>query len=140
MGWTKQQAAPLAVGICLLLLLAAAAIGTWALYDWSNPFNDARFEPGGWTGAASDEARAPMADDLVDNHLRKGMTRAEVVSLLGAPMVLTGDCDSGGNALPGSETLSYSLGSWCEFGYDDAYLYVHLDAAGRVMEAEVTGY
>ena len=54
-----------------------------------------------------------MSRDLVTNHLKPGMTRAEVQDLLDKPdEVISTNRDNGGNLLLGVETFSYYIGCW----------------------------
>jgi hypothetical protein len=70
-----------------------------------------------------------------------GLLESQVVALLGPPEGIRTGEDDGGHKLKGTRTYWYGLGSWSEYnGFDDAYLYVHLDASDRVVVAEVTGY
>ena len=121
----------------MLLLLAIAA---WVVTDWLDPFDDESFNATAWASCTTDESRAAMARDLVRNHLRTGMPRSDVTALLGSPIVLHGPTDAGGNPLRGDETYAYYIGQWSLYGFDDAFVYVHLNAAGRVIGAEINGY
>jgi len=81
-----------------------------------------------------------MARSAIRRHLTVGLAEPQVVALLGKPDEIRNVEDPGGHKLPGSQTYSYYLGSWSVYGFDDAFLYVHLDAAGRILSAEVNGY
>jgi hypothetical protein len=88
---------------------------------WFTPHPD-QFIQQVWAEADPDGecgARYGMVDDLLANHLRTGMTRAEVITLLGAPE----DPDYG-----------YMLGCWI----DCDWLTVEFTADGRVLEAYQT--
>ena len=122
----------------LLVVIALIGVGIvlWiSLVRWWDPFDDDAFTPTAWVAD-----RAPTARDLVKNHLRLGTLRVQVESLLGRPdEVVTGE-DAGGTRVPGTETYKYSIGSWPMYGYDDAFVYVHLDANGNVIGAKIDGY
>ena len=124
-----------AVGMCALTVIVI-----WCAIQFSNPFNARAFSAAEWrTGDIN--ARGSMARSAVRDHLRPGLAAADVVALLGKPgQVLTGAKDIGGNRLSGVKTYSYSIGNWSLGGMDDAFLYVHLDSADRVIEAEIRGY
>ncbi|QEG24815.1 hypothetical protein MFFC18_47400 [Mariniblastus fucicola] len=80
-----------------------------------------------------------MARDVVSRV--HGMDRDAVVELLGQPSDrLDAATDAGGHRLRGAEVFSYYIGSWSGYGFDDAFVYVHLDADGHVIYSEVTGY
>jgi len=105
-----------------------------------DPFNWKSFSPAAWQ-TGTPETRARMAKSLIRHHLKRGMSAADVVALIGPPDdQLTGRIDAGGHSLPGVRTYAYDLGNWSLLGMDAAYLYVHLDAADRVISAEVAGY
>jgi hypothetical protein len=127
----------------LLVAVAAVVIAIallQALVGWIDPYDNFRFVPNDWK-TASPEVRAQMSRNLVSNHLHTGMTKANLVSTLGEPdEILTGKTDAGANSLPGSETYSYYIGSWSAYGYDDAFVYIHLDSTGKVQRAEINGY
>jgi hypothetical protein len=124
----------------LLLGTAVAAIGLFALVaikQYANPFDDLAFTTAAWA-AADDNTRAAMADDLVRNHLAGGLSRSQVRALIGSP-----DRTLQSNAstrVLGAETDTYRIGSWSMQGMDDAFVYVHYDANGNVIEAEIYGY
>ncbi len=127
------------LAIAILLL-----VGLWAAIDWLDPFNDQAFAPTVWSkrGTGLTSTRAPMARDLVRSHLPLGLSRARVESLLGPPDDVRTREDAGGNRLPGTETYAYHIGSWSgsPTGFDDTFVYVHFDANGKVIGAEINGY
>ena len=111
----------------------------WFVVDLLDPFNDATFNAAAWAKLDAQE-RAAMSRDLIQNHLPTGMSHAAVESLLGPPYRVIRRSDAGGHRLPGVETYSYYIGSWSMYGFDDAFVYVHLDASGNVLSSEITGY
>lgn len=139
------------------LVLASLGVLAWWVADrvapdisyallGGDPFASRAFDRGRWLAGGS-RRRAGMARDVVARHLRTGMSRAAVVDLLGPPLASLSGTDPGGLVLPGAETLAYGLGNWSLYSpagpgsaYDDAFLYIHLDTAGRVIGARVTGY
>jgi hypothetical protein len=127
----------------LLIAVTAVALAIAflrALTGWIDPYNDERFRPTDWR-SSSPEVRARMCRDLLSNHLRAGMTKANLVSKLGDPdEILIGTTDAGGHRLTGHETYSYYIGSWSAYGYDDAFVYIHFDSIGKVQSAEINGY
>ncbi len=102
----------IAVSILVSGVLAVVSVGgaAWWALDWMDPFNDLAFTPEAWA-ERSWEDRAPMARDLIRNHLPSRLSRGEAEALLGPPDdVLTGP-DSGDLQLLGSEALSYNIGT-----------------------------
>ena len=123
----------------LILAFATAAIVVWAAVDAIDVFNDAAFDEQTWKQSRNDERR-PMARAVVKLAAQPGMTRDSIEQLLGPPEVL-GREDAGGNRLPGVETLSYYVGNGGLFdGMDDAFVYIHLNDAGEVIDASIDGY
>ena len=129
------------VAVWTIVVFVATGVAAWSAMDWMDPFNDMSFSPAAWA-QRSYEDRAPMARDLVRHHLPAGLAQIQVESLLGQPDdVLVGPEDSGANRLPGVETYEYGIGSWSlHQGFDDAFVYVHFDASGHVIGAEINGY
>ena len=80
-----------------------------------------KFSATAWQRAPWDK-REPMAKDFIANHFRTGMTRAEVVALLGNP-------DPG---FP--QELQYKVGSVM---IDYRVLWVELDADGKAVSAKI---
>lgn len=113
------------------LMIAAAfvvAIGVWQVW-----FAGCEFDRRVWDEdlKATQGARQKMADRLIARRVLQGMTRAEVVELLGEP-------DWPGYFLPESGwSLAYRLGpdrGFLSFSFDAEWLVVRLGADGRVAE------
>ena len=135
---SKQNRATLAVG---LLVVAGMAL-LLLLLDCIDPFSDQRFEPKRWAQAKAAKDRAPMARDLIRSHLRIGLSREQVVDLLGRPQQVWQKNGRVGYRVKGNSTYAYYIGSWSfsRRGYDDTFVYVHFDGAGKVREAEINGF
>jgi hypothetical protein len=120
------------VGLCVGL-----ALGVRAVARRLDPFEARPFDPEAWA-AADTEGRAAMARDAI-RHLPAGTPEADVVALLGQTQVdetvrLTG------SGPPGAvRTYSYYLGFWGAIYYDSTFLWVHVDADGRVVAAVIGG-
>jgi hypothetical protein len=101
-----------------------------------SPFNDQTFSEQAWAGATA-EQRAAMAEDLVTHHVPLGMSSKQILSLLGEP----GETwvKGAGFRVKGEKTFAYYIGSWSMQGMDDAFVCIHLDETGRVIEAEIYG-
>lgn len=92
------------------------------------------FEAGLWKGydnfPSQENPRTSMLRDLEANHLKPGMTRAQVVALLGPPS------DTLDRVANGGYYLTYSLGGYKRsFGY--SYYQVYFDASGRYTHSKV---
>ena len=121
------------------ILIVAATVGVLWFKDAINPYNDAAFDSQGWL--IDEDIRMAMSEDLVDNHLPKGMSDSKVQLLLGqAERILTTPQDGGGNSLQGHHTWTYYIGN-DSFGVgDDVFVYVHFDASGQVVGCGIYGY
>lgn len=74
------------------------------------------------------DPRALMVDDLLRNHLKLGMSKDEVVSLLGSP------------SQPGEKSFWYGIGAYHDRGWlfpSRDELHVVFDERGRVKRAGV---
>ncbi|WP_041366540.1 hypothetical protein [Methylophaga frappieri] len=98
----------------LLALVLAGVIGvvtTFYFLTGDSPFNDKEFDQKVWlsmdTDWDPDNPRGKMYEDIVDNHLEKGMSKQQVVDLLGQP-------DLKNKSL----LFSYNLGMWSGFRMD----------------------
>ena len=108
--------------------------GSWLGFRAVDPFQKQTFNRQAWLTATHtpDCVRGAMSTDLLDNHLRKGMTTAEVRQLLGEP-------DWGGGQ-PKEEATKlicyrYYLGNWSGEPMGGDYLEIDFDDAGRMLEA-----
>lgn len=61
--------------------LIAVVVVCFGILDLINPFNDAYFDPEEWASIQGNQIA--MIEDLQTRYLRPGVTRAEVLSLLG---------------------------------------------------------
>jgi outer membrane protein assembly factor BamE (lipoprotein component of BamABCDE complex) len=67
-----------------------------------------------------------MADDLRKNHLYSGMTKKQVLELLGEP-----DFEKQ------SHVFKYVLGGWSGFRIDYDSLDIYFDSAGRLTKTRI---
>lgn len=118
--------------ILLPLLLLLFGLIVWASLNAAAP----RFAPAAWRAAQSDERlreqRYDVLDDLRQNYLRYGTTRAQVLEWLGAPDALDPLVFS-------SNELVYALGSSGLFMRDPIFLHVSFDERDRLLETTVRG-
>jgi hypothetical protein len=124
--------------LCLTIVLAMGVVFA-IIGNPFDPFAKQQFSTEAWR-AGDAKTRAGMARDAIRRHLNHGLSEQQVTSLLGKPGNVISGIDAGGHKLLGVKTYSYHLGCWSGYGLDDAFLYVHLDAAGLVVSAEVNGY
>ena len=128
-------------GLALLAILASGLGLTWLLLLRLDPFNQAPFNQQIWLTAKGDpeNPRGPMARALIARRLKKGIPRAQVIQLLGAPdqtetfqgrrMV-----DTSGYEHTRS-ILRYYLGAWSGMRIDGDYLDLAFDGSGRLIGA-----
>lgn len=125
----------------LLLAPMMSIAGCLIWLDRSDPFNQRPFDAQVWRSAPYDRnsPRGKMTRDLIRHHLRSGMSRAEVVRLLGEPQEARRFAGSPLVEKPGyeqaREVLTYPLGAWSGFRMDMDLLDVAFDEQGRVIGA-----
>ena len=125
-----------------LALICAGCIGIGAALLFvphafnDDPFARKKFDQAEWKrwsvvakGVPANNPRGLMARDLVGNHLRVGMSRAEVLSLIGPPDETSVDTSHIGYHLGGHS------GSWLRPGYD--YLWVSFSARNTLESAAI---
>lgn len=125
------------VGCCLLMALPAGCMptssGTPNNYGAPGREIGMKFDPQRWADQAAVYAspfpRGQMVSDLRRTQLKTGATRAEVISLLGAPTETDKFTD---------HDLVYWLGpEEGAISVDSQWLLIDLDAAGRVRTVAV---
>lgn len=123
-----------------LIILGCAGIAAALLFGSrvfnADPFGRKRFDQAEWKrwsvvarGVPANSPRGLMARDLVLNHLRVGMDRAEVLSLIGPPD------ETGVNTNHIGYHLGGHSGSWLRPGYD--YLWVSFGANNTVESSVI---
>lgn len=130
--------------VAMSLVGGGCVAGLLVLDRYLDPFDDLPFSPAAWA-ATDEQGRGPMARDAI-RHLPAGTSKDRVRELLGNGEPPwrdpRGPWDRFGVRLEYSETSVYNLGSWSglgPYGFDDAFLYVHFGADGRVVATEVNG-
>ena len=119
-------------GVGLVLLAVSAVVNR------PDPLDARPFDRATWAAADSYD-RAPMAKDAI-RHLPAGLPEAEVVALLGKPgEVIETHRLTTSRPRGAVQTYSYFLGSWSYEYFDSTFLWVHVDAAGRIVEAVIGG-
>jgi hypothetical protein len=125
----------------LLIVTAILVVGLIAV-SWrprDAAFNELEFTPAAWAKADNVE-RAKMSGDLVRNHLLRGLSRSQVESLIGKTRHTINPSDADGFKVRGAVTHEYGIDNLGDPVWDNAFVYVHYDANGKVVSAEVTGY
>jgi len=115
--------------ILSLLWLALISAYAWRFF-FHNPFSDSKFTVLNWKEAKPD-IRAEMADDLIMNYLKPGMSRKQIIGMLGE----TGSQNK-------DNKLQYWIGSWSfsSKGYDDTFIFIKFDKSDKLISAEINGY
>jgi hypothetical protein len=114
----------------VIFVIGLLSIVSAQLYSFcNNPFNDEKFSITKWKGS-SKRLRAKMAEDLIKNHLKPGLSRKQVIDLIGEDK----NTDDG--------EVKYWLGSWSFTlnGYDDAFIFIKFDNNNKLVSAEINGY
>jgi hypothetical protein len=133
----KRWNTPVLWIVAALLLGAGLAGGTRAIFRYFDPFEARSFDMAAWA-AADTLGRAAMARDAI-RHLPPGTPESEVERLLGPGPVV--DSQRLTASAPGAavRTYCYHLGGGWAFYYDSTFLWVHVGADGRVVEAVIGG-
>lgn len=117
----------------LLLAGAIAAVIFFVVIIYpliNNPFNDRKFDQTVWVSyhdsTDPDNPRGNMVSNLQKKYLQLGMSKQEVLRLLGEP-----DYEES------STVYKYNLGVWSGFRIDYDSLDVHFDSSGRLTHTQV---
>jgi len=116
-GYVEAPRRPLTAISMMLAVLVCACSGEGP----TRPFDATA-----WRSAdLATRVRAEMTDDLFEKHPLRGLSKAEVVSLLGQPTET--------DKYPRADMV-YVLGPDAGYGIDHAWLLIQLDGAGRVSD------
>ncbi|MCO8121537.1 hypothetical protein NHH03_07305 [Stieleria sp. TO1_6] len=119
-------------------LLAYAAVET---KRWLDPYDGLHFDPVIWKADPGGDQRAAMCADIIGRQLTPGMTLSSISDLLGDSYEQRDRSHFvDGDQMPGVRTVSYWVGPCSWIGYDDAFLFLNLDAEDRLVSATVYGY
>jgi hypothetical protein len=116
----------------IVTAVALAFAGFRAFNREFDPFDDVKFTPAAWAKIGPME-RARMSDDLVRNHLLRGVSRSHVEDLIGTGQLVWTQDDVEG------ETHRYDIGSWPSVGLHEAFITVRYDEHGNVSDANIDG-
>jgi hypothetical protein len=125
----KSFVARVLITCIVILFFLIAYFCIWVLpFFFLTPFDDMQFNAEVWARQAGTKdyknPRGQMYEDLLENHLHRGITKDQVIQLLGEPDYSKSDT-----------LLRYYLGHWSEIGRYPDYLYVEFDAKGRLKRA-----
>jgi hypothetical protein len=124
--WTKYSL--VALSSVAGILVAVVVVLYFLMQAMSgNPFGDRKFDRNLWQSCygsnSQDNPRGQMFDDLRKNYLRKSMSKAEVIALMGKP-----DYEDG------AEFISYKLGYWSGFRIDLDTLDLRFNKEGKLRK------
>jgi len=126
--------APVVVAVVVLAVVGIVVFLWPMIYGvLHNPFDEERFDRAKWlaAGSAADakNPRGPMAEDLRRRFLPKGMGKADVRTLLGAPY----------NSQWAEEHNQdcYILGAWGYMPIDPSILIIYYDESGKIMRTKI---
>lgn len=139
-GWSpaRRLACALGCSVATLVFGAVAFVGgqiAYGVYSYVRPFPACAFNATRWHWSPRKlliferyPTRLRMADDLVANHLKHGMTKDEVRALIGPP-----------DEHPYYEPAEwvYLLGPWRNQGIDNEWLALDFDEQGRLTRFEI---
>jgi hypothetical protein len=113
--------------ICWMLVISMQVAILLASCD-NTPFDNKRFDQKAWianpvNNGKHNNLRMEMSEDVMKNHLKKGMTRQQARKLLGKPDFLNSYC-SGKNECEG-----YSLGEYV--------LTLDFDSTGKLIKMDI---
>lgn len=115
----------------LTLLLVSTSLLTTSGYGLTDPFGTRNFERQIWL--ADVEQRAPMADDVRERFVRRGVRKEQVRVMLGDPNNSEYQEEQG-------NMDAYSLGTLEQTAMDAYILEVYYDEAHKVVAADITQY
>ena len=122
-----------AVSVVVAIVVALVLFIAYELGLLGSPFNDKKFVRSVWLASAhNDDARNPrgrMAEDLISNHLRIGMSKSDVRKLLGKSN--NSEYDETQN------TDCYFLGHWGFMSIDGDYLIIRYNNAYQIKSTEI---
>ncbi len=112
------------IAVLVALFISLSVVVGFYLWQLSGIFPDnINFNPVLWQTSTTDEQDTPrclMKSDLEQNHLKLGMTRAEVIALLG-------------NEGISEQGLSYYLG-FCDFSIDGMSLSLEFSGENKLID------
>ncbi|PCJ56920.1 MAG: hypothetical protein COA79_17430 [Planctomycetota bacterium] len=126
------------------LFLLIFVILILVIKDAINPFNEHKFDQKLWLQLSKNDKiqeRGKMASDIISNQIKHNMSKVQVTDLIGIPTRTSNkSIDAGGNKFKGKSTLVYYIGHASSMGYDDAFMYIHLNKQDQVISSEINGY
>ena len=127
---TKRILIGIGISILTVAMVAIVSLVIILFPIFENPFDNRTFDKEIWhtyhNSTDQDNPRGNMADDLRKNHLYSGMTKKQVLELLGEP-----DFEKQ------SHVFKYVLGGWSGFRIDYDSLDIYFDSAGRLTKTRI---
>lgn len=110
-------------------------------FDLCVPFQHKSFNKRDWEKCLP-EQRAKMAEDVIQKHIKRGMTIDEIVTLLGKPNKIWGKKSFLDQyRVKGNITYAYYIGGYVLNKWlDDTFIYIHFDDSSKVLQAEINGF
>jgi outer membrane protein assembly factor BamE (lipoprotein component of BamABCDE complex) len=113
--------------------IIAVVLAVFAAIQSDDPFSGSDFDRIVWLQFAnnytSDNPRASMIEDLKLHYLLPGLSKSDVVELLGPP-----------EAEPVRNTFSYIVGKWSGYRMDHDALLIKFDSGERLVSVECVQY
>jgi hypothetical protein len=123
--WQRCTLKMLAGIVVSVLLVSVGFLLFLRFFIFQNPFNDQRFNQSLWAAYSGStdpsNPRGQMYEDLTKQNLKKGMSKQDILALLGEPDFSKEDT-----------VFKYNLGAWSGFRIDYDSLDIEFDQDGKV--------
>jgi hypothetical protein len=123
--WQRRTLKILAGVVVSVLLVSIGFLFFLRFFIFQNPFNDQRFNQSLWAAYSGstdpNNPRGQMYEDLTTKNLKKGMSKQDVLTLLGEPDFSKEEA-----------VFKYNLGAWSGFRIDYDSLDIAFDQDGKV--------
>jgi hypothetical protein len=123
--WQRCTLKMLAGVVVSVLLVSGGFLLFLRFFIFQNPFDDQRFNQSLWAAYSGStdphNPRGQMYEDLTKQNLKKGMSKQDILALLGEPDFSKEDT-----------VFKYNLGAWSGFRIDYDSLDIEFDQDGKV--------
>ncbi len=124
-SWQRRTRKMLAGVVVSVLLVSVGFLLFLRCFIFPNPFNDQRFNQSLWAAYSGstdpNNPRGQMYEDLTKKKLKKGMSKQDILTLLGEP-----------DFSKDETVFKYNLGAWSGFRIDYDSLDIEFDQDGKV--------